>query len=85
MEMDKKISAEEYNEVREDRRMNGKIVRLNQGFGFIEGEDGRDYFFHWTELDKFAIQFRNLRQGQSVDFQPGSTSQGPRAYNIKTP
>ena len=72
------------NEVREDRRMNGKVIRLNKGFGFIEGIDGRDYFFNWTELDKFSKQFRNLSVGEQVNFQPGSTDDGPRAFAIKT-
>lgn len=72
------------NEVREPRRMDGKIIRLNKGFGFIEGIDGRDYFFHWTELDKFSKQFRNLNIGEAVNFQPGSTDDGPRAFSIKT-
>ena len=71
------------NEIREDRRMPGKIIRLNKGFGFIEGEDGRDYFFHWTEIDKFSKQFRNLAIGEYVNFQPGSTDDGPRAFAIK--
>lgn len=72
------------NEVREDRRLTGKVIRLNKGFGFIEGIDGRDYFFHWSELDKFSKQFRNLNVGEEVNFQPGSTDDGPRAFNIKT-
>jgi len=72
------------NETREDRRMDGKVVRLNKGFGFIEGVDGRDYFFHWTELDKFSKQFRNLKVNELVSFQPGATDDGPRAFCIKT-
>jgi cold shock CspA family protein len=71
-------------EVRDDRRMMGKIARLNAGFGFIEGSDGRDYFFHWTELDKFSKQFRNLKEHESVEFTPGRTIHGPRAFEIKT-
>ena len=72
------------NEVREDRRMDGKILRLNKGFGFIEGTDGRDYFFHWSELNKFSKPFRNLYAGDVVNFQPGSTNDGLRAFDIKT-
>lgn len=71
-------------EVREPRRMDGKIVRLNKGFGFIEGSDGRDYFFHWSEIDKFSKQFRNLKPNDAVNFQPGSTNDGPRAFAIRT-
>jgi len=71
-------------EVREDRRIEGKIVRLNKGFGFIEGQDGRDYFFHWSELSKFSKHFRNLVLGDQVKFQPGRTESGPRAFAIET-
>lgn len=71
-------------EFKEDRRANGKIIRLNKGFGFIEGDDGRDYFFHWSELSKFSKHFRNLAPGDSVTFQPGRTEEGPRAYAIET-
>lgn len=77
------------NEVREDRRIRGRVVRLNKGFGFIEGEDGRDYFFHWSELSKFSKHFRNLvagpnGTGDQVTFQPGKTDDGPRAFAIET-
>jgi CspA family cold shock protein len=72
------------NEVREDRRLTGKIARLSNGYGFIEGSDGRDYFFHWSELSRFAKQFRNLNPGDEVDFQPGRTDNGPRAFQIMT-
>jgi len=72
------------NEIRDDRRMDGKIVRLNKGFGFIEGTDGRDYFFHWSELSKFSKHFRNLTPGDVVTFQPGRTNDGPRAFAIET-
>ena len=49
------------NEVREDRRLEGKIARLNNGYGFIEGINGKDYFFHWSEL----IQVRKAIQKSS--------------------
>ena len=68
----------------EERRMKGRVCRLNKGFGFIEGaEDGRDYFFHWSEVDRFSKQFRNLVVGDEVDFQVAASPQGPRALNVK--
>jgi cold shock CspA family protein len=70
------------NEVREDRRLKGKILRINEGFGFIEGENGIDYFFHWTELTRFSKKFSYLKQGDLVEFQPGRTDSGPRAFQI---
>lgn len=70
--------------IKDDRRLDGKIVRLNKGFGFIEGIDGRDYFFHWSELTKFSKQFRNLQPGDLVQFQPGRTDTGLRAFSVET-
>jgi len=70
--------------IKEDRRLDGRIVRLNKGFGFIEGTDGRDYFFHWSELTKFSKQFRNLSPGDKVQFQPGRTDTGLRAFSVET-
>jgi cold shock CspA family protein len=70
--------------VKEEKRLDGKIVRLNKGFGFIEGIDGRDYFFHWSELTKFSKQFRNLQPGDQVQFQPGRTDTGLRAFAVET-
>lgn len=71
-------------EVREDRRLHGKISRLNQGFGFIEGENGIDYFFHWSALSRFSRKFSFLKLNDPVNFQPGRTPQGPRAFDVLT-
>lgn len=40
----------------------------DRGFGFIEGEDGYDYFFHWTAVNRKCKQFRNLHEGEKVSF-----------------
>lgn len=37
-----------------------------QGFGFITAEDGTDLFVHQTEIK--AQGFRNLAEGESVEF-----------------
>lgn len=38
-----------------------------RGFGFIRGEDGRDYFFHFTDL-RPGVEFDEVQEGASVDF-----------------
>jgi CspA family cold shock protein len=39
----------------------------DRGFGFIRGEDGRDYFFHFTDLHP-GVEFDEMQEGASVDF-----------------
>jgi len=39
----------------------------DRGFGFIRGEDGRDYFFHFTDL-RPGVEFDEVQEGASVDF-----------------
>ena len=63
--------------------MNGTVRKLKDGFGFIAGDDGIDCFFHWQMLSKFTIQFRYLKEGMEVTFEPEYTDRGPRAQNIK--
>jgi CspA family cold shock protein len=39
----------------------------DRGFGFIHGEDGRDYFFHLTDLE--ALDFDQILEGLRVGFE----------------
>jgi CspA family cold shock protein len=39
----------------------------DRGFGFIRGEDGRDYFFHFTDLHP-GVEFDEMQEGASVEF-----------------
>ncbi len=59
----------------------GKIKRLtDKGFGFIEGADGRDIFFHMSALN--GVTFDELREGQKVSYESGEGPKGPRAENV---
>jgi cold shock CspA family protein len=56
--------------------MRGVIVRLDLDgkYGFIEAEDGREFFFHFTGLS--GVEFSQLAEGSDVEFsiaekQPG--------------
>jgi len=62
----------------------GTITRLisSRGFGFIEGEDGKEVFFHGSGLQD--AEFDSLKEGQAVEFDVESGPKGPRAINIKT-
>lgn len=60
----------------------GTIRRLLEyrGFGFIQGEDGRNVFFHRSEVRD--VPFQALREGQAVEFRVEETPQGPKARGV---
>ena len=63
---------------------NGTIKKVvaDRGFGFITGEDGKDYFFHRDGLTE-SVDFDRLVGGESVTFDIESNPRGPRASNVK--
>ena len=63
--------------------MNGKIKRLvtDKGFGFVQAEDGTEYFFHQSACTN--MRFDDLREGQAVTFSRGQGPKGPRAEDVK--
>ena len=63
--------------------VNGTIKRMvtEKGFGFIEGQDGNEYFFHQSACT--SVPFDELREGQAVSFDKGQGPKGPRAENVK--
>jgi cold shock CspA family protein len=40
----------------------------DRGFGFIEGAEGMNYFFHLTDL-RNALSFTDVQEGMQVDFE----------------
>jgi cold shock CspA family protein len=65
--------------------MRGKVRKLKEGFGFISGDDGRDYFFHWTALQRTTKSFQELAildrvEGSVVESTEG---RGPRLIEIR--
>lgn len=62
--------------------MSGKVKRLirEKGFGFVEGQDGQEYFFHQSAC--VGTRFDDLREGQTVTFEKGQGPKGPRAENV---
>jgi len=61
----------------------GTIVRLirDRGYGFIATEDGKDVFFHQTDLR--GLRFDSLKEGQSLEFEVETGPKGPRAVDVK--
>jgi cold shock protein len=61
----------------------GTIRRLleHRGFGFIQSEDGRNVFFHRSEI--LHVPFGALQEGQAVEFMVEETPQGPKARRVR--
>lgn len=60
----------------------GTIKRLtDKGFGFIDTGNGKDIFFHMSNLE--GVRFDELREGQQVSFDTGEGPKGPRAENVR--
>ncbi|MFC1768612.1 cold-shock protein [Nanoarchaeota archaeon] len=60
--------------------MKGKVKFFNEmkGFGFIEGEDGKEYFVHQTGLKDGVT----IRENDSVSFDVEQGDRGPKAANV---
>lgn len=63
--------------------MNGTVKWFNatKGFGFITGEDGKDVFAHFSQIN--ASGFKTLEEGQKVSFEIAQGPKGPQAENIQ--
>jgi cold shock protein len=60
----------------------GVVRKLKDGYGFIAGYDGLDYFFHWTAMQQNTKNFRELAVGDRVTFESLAGPKGPRAIEI---
>lgn len=62
--------------------MNGTVKWFNseKGFGFITGEDGRDVFAHFSQIN--VDGFKTLEEGQQVTFEVTQGAKGPQAESI---
>ena len=63
--------------------MDGTFRKIKLGYGFVAGQDGIDYFFHWSDMSKFTKQLRYCQDGEAVTFDVFISDRGPRAKNIK--
>jgi CspA family cold shock protein len=63
-------------------RIIGTVKWFNgtKGYGFIERENGPDVFVHYSSIQ--GDGFRNLTEGQSVEFSVEQGAKGPQAAEV---
>lgn len=63
-------------------RITGTVKWFNttKGYGFITREGGPDVFVHYSAIQ--ADGFRNLAEGDRVEFSVEQSSKGPQASNV---
>jgi CspA family cold shock protein len=65
--------------------MRGTVKWFNgeKGYGFISREDGEgDVFVHYSAIE--GTGYRNLDEGQSVEFEVTQGQKGPQALNVRS-
>jgi len=63
-------------------RQQGTVKWFNgsKGYGFIEQDSGGDIFVHYTAIA--ADGYRNLQEGQRVEFSVEQGPKGPQAKEV---
>ena len=56
-----------------------KWFSTQKGYGFIQREGGNDVFVHYSAIQ--GSGFRNLTEGQKVEFTVEQSPRGPQAAN----
>jgi CspA family cold shock protein len=57
-----------------------KWFNESKGFGFIEQEDGKDVFVHYSAIG--GSGFKTLNEGDKVQFEIVDGPKGPAAANV---
>ncbi len=62
---------------------NGTVKWFNdkKGYGFINQEEGRDIFVHFSAIDMPG--FKTLTEGEAVMFDVEESDRGPEAKNVR--
>ena len=58
-----------------------KFFNEKKGYGFITKEDGNDVFVHFTSIES-GVDFKTLKQDQSVEFEIESDDRGDKAVKV---
>ncbi len=52
----------------------------SKGYGFIESEEGKDVFVHFSEIQ--IDGYKTLKQGQDVEYEVTEGQKGPQAAKV---
>jgi CspA family cold shock protein len=58
-----------------------KWFNSTKGFGFIERENGKDVFVHYSAIN--TTGYRSLQEGQRVEFTVVEGQKGPQAQDVE--
>ena len=58
-----------------------KIFFEFKGYGFVKGDDGKDYFIHSSFIDVSGYKY--LNKNERISFKPVITNAGDQAHDIK--
>lgn len=58
-----------------------KFFHTEKGYGFISRQDGEDVFVHYSNIE--GSGYRNLEEGQQVEFEIGPGRKGDEALNVR--
>lgn len=53
-----------------------------KGYGFISTETGEDIFVHYSEIESDG--FKQLKEGEAVEFEVVNSNKGPAATKVKS-
>jgi cold shock protein len=69
----------------QQRKLQGVVRKFDgaRGFGFISGQDGQQYFVHFTNIVG-DDGYRTLNAGQDVEFEAEQQTKGLAAVNVTT-
>ena len=58
-----------------------KFFNTQKGYGFIAQEEGDDVFVHYSNIT--GSGFKNLEEGQEVEFEMGEGRKGDEALDVR--
>ena len=58
-----------------------KFFNTQKGYGFIAQEEGDDVFVHYSNIE--GSGFKNLEEGQEVEFEIGEGRKGDEALDVR--
>jgi CspA family cold shock protein len=58
-----------------------KWFNNKKGYGFINEEEGRDIFVHFSSISMDG--YKSLNEGEHVEFDIEESDRGPEAKNVK--